>query len=270
MITEDILKKYGVEPTDDLEKNEDGTYKLDVALEKIVTHVQSMKAQDPDLIKSLKEQGLKEGTKIANKRVFKTFRDKFNLQFSNAEIDEIEPEKLAEMVHELQNARSTEDVAKLQDDIMKLANENQSLKDSYENKVKEIERSYAERDRIQKQKDQVTKLYRNPDLKLSVSEDVALMVFESRLKADGYIIKFDEKGEPKVYDGEHIALNDTKTSPATIQYLAEKYWNDIRQVSNGSGGQGSTSSQRPINNNILDQDATFKALESKYNRRRGG
>lgn len=267
-ITEELLKEYGVDNFDELEKNEDGSFKEKSALDRLFAHAQDMKSKDPDFIKGVKDTGIKEGSAIANKRIFKVFRTKFNLEFSNADIDQIEPEALADMVSSLKNANSTDDIKKLQDDLMKIANEKKDLEDNFSSKVKEIETKFAEESRIQKQKESISKLFRNPDKKFVVSEDVARMIFESKLKEDGFTIKY-EQGLPVVYKGENHALTDNKTTVATLEYLADKYWSDILQRSNGSGGGNGGGNQRPANQDIVLSDK-FKDLQAKFTGKRGG
>ncbi len=268
MLTEDILKKYGIDNFEGIEKNEDGTFKIESSLDKLVSHAKDMKSKDPDFIKSIKDIAIKESTAITSKKFFKTFRTKFGLEITNSAIDELAPEELAELVHKATSAKSTEDVNKMQQDLIKLANEKESLTTTYEDKIKSIQSEYASKENARKVDKLIKTQAKNKDKNpLLVGEDASILIFKQRLQADGLEIRIDEKGKEAVYRGESPALNDTQTNLATVEYLADKYWADIRQQSNG-GGQGG----RKIENKDeqpIQLSPKFKALEESYNQRRG-
>jgi hypothetical protein len=269
MINEEILKKYGIDNFEGIEKNEDGTFKLDSSLDRIVSHAKDMKSKDPDFIKSIKETAVKESTAITSKKFFKTFRTKFGLEITNSEIDELAPDELAELVHKATSAKSSEDVTKMQQDLIKLANEKENLTATYEDKIKSIQSEYATKEQGRKLNKlirlQANNKEKNP---LLVGEDASILIFKQRLQADGLEIRIDESGKATVYKGESPALNDNQTNLATIEYLADKYWADIRQQSNG-GGQGGKIVDKKDSQTIQVSDK-FKELENRYNQRRRG
>lgn len=266
-ITEEILKKFNIEIDDTLEKNEDGTFKLDQSLDRIFAHGLSMGKQDPEFLKSVKETASKESSIITKKKIVKSLRDAFSLELTNAEIESLEPDQIADMIKKTSTAKSTDDVAKIQADLMKIANEKKALEDRYDSDIEKIKNEYSEKERAYAQKRSITKIFRNPDSKFVVSEDVALLIFESKLKEDGLTIKYED-GKPVVYKGDTKALTDNNTTTATLEYLAGKYWADIMQKSNGNGGD-SGSQRKPADKDYIPSESTKKLMD-RFGGKRGG
>ena len=261
-MNEDILKKYGITDFEAIEKNEDGTFKSESAIEALVKHVQEMKAKDPDLIKSIKQSASQEASIIARKKILKTLRTKLNLSLSNSEIELMDDDQVADFINQSNSAKSTDDVAKLQADVIKLANEKEALTTSFESQINEIKTSYEAKANKSKFKSQVLELAntRFKD-KLFVEGRDAFILFENKLFADGYTFKVNEKGEIDIYKGESIALTENKTAVANLDYFADKYWKPFCKQSNGAGGEGNPT---PPPAGTKGQSDKFKELESRF------
>lgn len=261
MTTEDLLKKYHVVIPDDVQKNSDGQIEIETAVDLIFKHGQEIIKSDPDLIKKYKDDGIKEGSIITKKRALKSLRDRFNLDFSNKEIDDLDFDEVSGMINDLTKSSKSADVAKLQAEIIDLAKAKSALEDKYNNdlRAKEDEKVKAISD--YKERIAVSKLFNTG--KYTVSQNIAEIIFREGLKRDGFEIRFADNDSLEIYKGDTKALNDNKTGVATLDYLADKYWSDIKQKSNGSGEPPMNTTQQ--NNNKGTSEA-FKALERQFHR----
>lgn len=245
MISRELLKKYGITDTSNLEEK-DGKFDLTQSLDAIVKHVQSMAKQNPDTVKEAKEQGVKEGRIEATKTILKRFKDAYKLDLTNSDLSEGGADLVLEKLKEhtdfiaIDNKKSNDEkITALQAQLDELSSKNETLQAEKEAELLALRNEYQAKETSAKFNSHL--LSEIAKTKYVVSPDTVLTVFQSKFSQNGYKAQISEKGEIEIVNSEgQRVLNQNGTSFVTTENLLNEFTQDLVQKSNGASGGGAT------------------------------
>lgn len=236
-MNEKLLKKFGVKDFDNIKKDEEGNFDQESAIRAIFEHAQRMALEDSNNTKAIKEQGVKEGKAEMQKKAIKAFANKFGLEVTNSEAEELSFDDVATKAFESISDKKKAEVNSSQEELIKIANEKKALEEEYKSKLEAVKKDFEDKENERRARKALRKRLRGDEdnrIEYIVEDDVAMSLFYSQLQKDGLDIRIDETGAEKIYSGENLALKEDKTSFLTIENLRDKYLGKIVKKSNGS------------------------------------
>ncbi len=236
MIKIDDLKEFGL---GDFTPKEDGSIAIADVIAAARKQARELAIQDKDLIEPIRETARKEASAIERKRALKSMRDKFGLELTNTQIDEMQVSDALDLIYTATTAKSTGDIAELQAQIIAANKKAAEAEEALHTGTAKIEKQWAQKYAGKELEKQVMAVAAAE--KLIIPADKALQIFHLELQNNGYHTILQTDGTLGIFKdeaGTYPVLRTDGTGRASVADLFNQYLDPFKQKNNGSGSGG--------------------------------